>query len=253
MNPRVPLPSLILAPLAVLAMGQMWRALPTSHAEQASSQARVRVVDVQPLEDEQLSFDVDHPEVLGEGEPSDTAEPLPEICSQDPHADPRTYAVRGLYLHQVEVTLADYGYPDWVYPIDEDRRVGSPFGWRRGVFDKSTRTFHNGVDIGCAVGEPIYAAADGVVVWSTTSGSAGRFVRLEHGEFDGAQVHTRYLHLSRSLVRQGQEVEAGQIIGRCGSTGASTSPHLHFEVVLDSERVHPFRRPLPDMNACLTD
>jgi murein DD-endopeptidase MepM/ murein hydrolase activator NlpD len=250
MHVRNPQPSFILAPLAVLALGLMWRELPSSFAEQASDQA-IQHDEIE--EDEAKAFGVADPEVLGEGEPADTAEPLPEICSKDPHEDPRTYAVRGRHLRELEVTLADYGYPDWVYPIDEERQVGSPFGWRRGVFDKTKRTFHNGSDIGCAVGESIYAAADGVVVWSAVSDTAGIFVRIEHGEFDGAAVHTRYLHLSRSLVKQGQEVEAGQLIGRCGNTGASTSPHLHFEVVLDSERVRPFRRPLPDMHDCVVD
>jgi len=183
----------------------------------------------------------------------DTGEPddLPEVCSADPHADPSTYRVRGHRMHELEITLADYGVFDWAYPIDEDRSMASTYGNRRGVFDKSIIDFHGGQDVGCVPGESVYAAADGVVMVSMFSDEAGNFVRLEHGEYDGQVLSTRYLHLSQRLVRLGQQVQVGQRIGRCGNTGASTSAHLHFEVMLDQHRVRPVRLPLPDVQDCL--
>ncbi len=217
---------------------------PGALAASAAGTANVRVVEVIELPGD---F------VIEGGPLRDTAEPreFPEVCSADPHEDPLTYRVRGRRLHQLEVTLADYGVFDWAYPIDEDRSMASTYGYRRGVFDKSIIDFHGGQDIGCVPGESIYAAADGLVTVSALSGEAGNFVRLEHGEHDGRVLATRYLHLSQRLVRTGDEVLAGQRIGRCGNTGSSTSAHLHFEVMLDEERVRPVRRPLPDVQACL--
>jgi len=176
---------------------------------------------------------------------------VPAVCTMDPHQDPATYRIRGHRMDELEVTLADYGIYDWDFPMNSERIMGRPFGYRQGVFDKNSTVFHGGQDIGCAPGESIYAAAAGTVRVSMLSDTAGNFVRLEHGGYEGQVLSTRYLHLTRRLVRTGQQVEVGQRIGTCGSTGASTSAHLHFEVVLDEKRVHPIRHPLPDVRDCL--
>ncbi|MBC7288510.1 MAG: peptidoglycan DD-metalloendopeptidase family protein [Armatimonadetes bacterium] len=85
---------------------------------------------------------------------------------------------------------------------------------------------HTGVDISAGYGTPIRAAADGMVVFSGWRGGYGQCVIIDHG----SGIATLYAHMSRISVGSGQVVRAGQIIGRVGSTGLSTGPHLHFEV-----------------------
>lgn len=95
---------------------------------------------------------------------------------------------------------------------------------------------HNGVDIGNKVGTPIYAADGGKVELSASgwNGGYGNTIVLNHGK-----LKTRYGHLSRLYVRAGQTVTKGQVIGEMGSTGRSTGPHLHFEVLSGKIRYNP--------------
>jgi murein DD-endopeptidase MepM/ murein hydrolase activator NlpD len=104
--------------------------------------------------------------------------------------------------------------------------VTSPFGWRRDPLT-GLSTFHKGVDLKAAYGQEVQAAAAGRVVFSGSQGSYGTTVMVEHS--NGTQ--TRYAHLSVALVAPGATVEAGQPVGRAGSSGRSTGPHLHFEVL----------------------
>lgn len=94
---------------------------------------------------------------------------------------------------------------------------------------------HCGIDIGALAGTPIGAAAAGVVKRVAWIGGYGYTVEIDHG--GGAT--TFYAHLSRALVRPGQDVEKGEPVGRVGETGRVTGPHLHFELRLDGEPVDP--------------
>jgi murein DD-endopeptidase MepM/ murein hydrolase activator NlpD len=132
------------------------------------------------------------------------------------------------------------GVGDWVYPIDEELIAGSPFGRRRHPILEVMRS-HLGQDIGCRRGTPVHSVADGVVTYSQGSRSAGRYIEVEHNSFGGRAVKSRYLHLNRRMVRKGEKVRMGQLIGHCGSSGISTSPHLHFEVWHGSVARRPFR------------
>ena len=97
----------------------------------------------------------------------------------------------------------------------------SGYGWRWG-------RMHRGIDVANSVGTPIIAAADGKVVFSGwSSGGYGYLVELAHT--DGSK--TRYAHNSELLVKKGQRVIQGTAIARMGSTGRSTGPHLHFEII----------------------
>jgi murein DD-endopeptidase MepM/ murein hydrolase activator NlpD len=98
---------------------------------------------------------------------------------------------------------------------------------------------HAGVDIAAGGGEPIYAAADGRVASAGWRGGYGNYTCLSHGSHEGRSLSTCYAHQSRILVNVGQSVSRGQLIGRVGTTGASTGNHLHFEVRLDGEPVDP--------------
>lgn len=110
------------------------------------------------------------------------------------------------------------------YPMDTEHKVGSRFGWRMHPI-KKVRKFHKGVDIGGTMGANIYASMNGIVIKSGTWGGYGNAIVIDHNG-----VRTVYAHMSKLLVKAGDEVTGGQIIGLCGSTGLSTGPHLHFEV-----------------------
>ncbi len=106
--------------------------------------------------------------------------------------------------------------------------VVSPFGMRGG-------RMHEGVDISGSTGNPVAASASGTVIRAGWYGGYGKCVDISHG--DG--VVTRYGHLSKISVSTGQQVDRGQLIGRVGSTGRSTGPHLHFEVIINGQSRNP--------------
>jgi len=113
-----------------------------------------------------------------------------------------------------------------VWPVDG--RITSRFGTRWG-------RMHNGVDIAAPAGTPVLAAAPGKVTYAGWAGSYGMLVTIDHGN----GVETRYAHNSRILVKVGDEVQRGQRIALVGSTGNSTGPHLHFEVLVNGENRDP--------------
>ena len=86
-------------------------------------------------------------------------------------------------------------------------------------------------------GTPIHAPADGVISRATRVSDYGKTIDVSHGY----GYVTRYGHLSELLVRPGQRVKRGEVIGRVGSTGRSTGPHLHYEVFRDGRRVNPWK------------
>ena len=97
------------------------------------------------------------------------------------------------------------------------------------------RRAHKGIDLAMPMGTPVYATADAVVSKAERFSSYGLYVSLEHG----ADIQTRYGHLSRIAVAAGQTVRKGDIIGYVGSTGRSTGPHLHYEVRVAGASVNP--------------
>ncbi len=115
----------------------------------------------------------------------------------------------------------------------------SPFGQR---FHPILRVWrlHNGIDLGNRAGEPVYAAEAGVVTTVSRDASAGLHIKIDHGTVAGTpRVGTGYLHLESAAVSVGQRVERGQVIGRVGSTGLSTKPHLHFITYESGKPVNP--------------
>jgi murein DD-endopeptidase MepM/ murein hydrolase activator NlpD len=95
--------------------------------------------------------------------------------------------------------------------------------------------FHKGLDLAAPEGTPVRAALGGEVVYAGYDGSYGNTVVIRHG--DGLQ--TRYAHLEATDVKRGDLVTQEQVLGKVGSTGHSTGPHLHFEVIRDGERIDP--------------
>lgn len=122
-------------------------------------------------------------------------------------------------------------------------RISSPFGWRNNPFGTGGREFHSGIDIPKPTGTPIRAVADGYVILSQFSSSAGNWIRIDHGYISGiGHVVSEYMHNSRNLVsvtNPRTRVSAGQVIAEVGSTGRSTGSHLHLNIVVNGERVNP--------------
>ncbi|MEO1552570.1 MAG: M23 family metallopeptidase [Pseudomonadota bacterium] len=121
-------------------------------------------------------------------------------------------------------------------------RLSSRFGKRRHPISGYTR-LHKGTDFAAPTGTPIYAAGNGVVERSSRYGGYGHYIRIRHAK----GYKTAYAHLSRYArgVKSGRRVKQGQIIGYVGSTGASTGPHLHYEVYRNGKAVDVMRLKLP--------
>lgn len=120
-----------------------------------------------------------------------------------------------------------------VWPTS-DTYVTSSFGGRRNPFGGG-RDWHPGIDIAGSYGNPVYASGNGVVSMAQWYYGYGKYIKISHGY----GYETAYGHLSSIEVQPGQRVKKGQLIGRVGSTGYSTGPHLHFEVMLNGEQVNP--------------
>ncbi|EHJ61202.1 M23 family metallopeptidase [Novosphingobium pentaromativorans] len=116
----------------------------------------------------------------------------------------------------------------------EHETLTSSFGMREHPILGGRRA-HKGVDLAAPTGTPIHATADGVVSRASTFGGYGLFVSIEHG----GELQTRYGHMSRLNVADGQVVHKGDVIGYVGTTGNSTGPHLHYEVRVDGVAVNP--------------
>jgi murein DD-endopeptidase MepM/ murein hydrolase activator NlpD len=119
-------------------------------------------------------------------------------------------------------------------PIIGEIETTSGFGVRMDPFVRAM-AMHSGLDFRGATGDPVRATAAGKVVSAGWSGGYGRMVEIDHGN----GFSTRYGHLSEILVSEDQAIKPGQIIGRVGSTGRSTGPHLHYETRIDGEAVDP--------------
>lgn len=131
----------------------------------------------------------------------------------------------------VTKTVGDISF---TWPCPSSSRISSGFGARSSPTEGAS-TNHKGIDIGASAGASVVAAADGTVVISTYSASAGNYVMLSHG----GGVYTVYMHMSSIAVSSGQTVSKGSTIGAVGSTGYSTGPHLHFGIRINGSYVDP--------------
>jgi murein DD-endopeptidase MepM/ murein hydrolase activator NlpD len=133
---------------------------------------------------------------------------------------------RADYLH-TSIRGIPLGYP--VYG-----KITSHLGWRKNPFGGGYE-FHSGIDIAAPQGSKVLATADGVVVFAGWYGDYGKTVIIRHP----SGYLTLYAHLSHIDVKEGQRVKAGDVVGRVGSTGRSTGPHLHYEVIRDNKPINP--------------
>lgn len=184
-----------------------------------------------------------------EAKESEAANKLDDLEAELTEAEEREYQEYLEYLAYLESLkpkppeqsgIGNGGAPNqvdgvtWLVPINYTQ-FSSPFGYRIHPIYGDWR-FHYGVDLSAPQGTPIVASRSGVVTAASYEyGGAGYYVNIDHR--DG--FSTRYMHMTHYIVAPGDYVAAGQVIGYCGSTGASTGPHLHFSVYYNGVAVNP--------------
>ena len=172
-------------------------------------------------------------------EPTPTlTDPLERVGAADAQVDD---VLRRLQLIEVELgrvveTAEDFRARTSAVPSawPLDGILTSGFGWRRSPFNKRWK-FHFGIDISAPIGTIITAPAAGLVVTAEMHSGYGRMVEIDHG-YD---VVSRYAHNARLLVVPGEVVREGQPIATVGMTGATTGPHLHYEIYVEGQPVDP--------------
>ena len=123
-------------------------------------------------------------------------------------------------------------------PLRNTYYISSPFGWRANPFNASKRSYHNGLDLACPTGTPIYATAAGTVVTAGYTNVYGNYVVIKHS----SGYKSLYGHMSSIGVKSGQYVDQGTVIGKVGSTGQSTGPHLHFTIYKNDKAISPYEK-----------
>jgi murein DD-endopeptidase MepM/ murein hydrolase activator NlpD len=163
-----------------------------------------------------------------------TGGPLVPAAAQEPFDALALEAEAGLdRLDRLRRTVRALPFGE---PIRGEIDLSSGFGYRLDPFTRGP-AMHTGLDFRAEYGAPARAAGAGRVVVADFSGAYGNMVEIEHAQ----GVTSRYAHLSAVGVTVGQEIKAGAVLGRIGSTGRSTGPHLHYEVRLRGEAVDPNR------------
>ncbi|MDA8227953.1 MAG: peptidoglycan DD-metalloendopeptidase family protein [Desulfitobacterium hafniense] len=146
-----------------------------------------------------------------------TKKPVNQVVAKGPSRAPVTVG----YVSRGSGNVSGIGWP-------LRGRINSYYGYRWGGF-------HTGIDIDGDRGDPYVAGASGTVVSAGWDGGYGNAILIDHGN----GVMTRYAHSTKLLVSAGQQVSKGQTIGLVGSTGRSTGPHLHFEIIVNGDTVNP--------------
>ena len=124
------------------------------------------------------------------------------------------------------------------------RALSDRYGMRKDPFSKK-KAFHGGLDFKAKRGSPVYAPSDGIVRTASRKYGFGLLVELQHGrgflpgKKKSVHYRTRFAHLSKINVRRGQKIKRGDLIGLVGSTGRSTGPHLHYEIIINGRRTNP--------------
>ncbi|MGG6310605.1 M23 family metallopeptidase [Paenibacillus macerans] len=142
-----------------------------------------------------------------------------------------------LRLEQTKTSIQEYKKMMSILPTywpTDSVRVTSDYGKREDPFN-GRLTMHAGMDIGGSIGDPIYAAASGKVVDTGYTSARGNYITISHP----SGLKTNYMHLNKILTKTGTTVKQGDLIAELGSTGRSTGPHLHIEVVKNGSTVDP--------------
>ena len=126
-------------------------------------------------------------------------------------------------------------------PLD-GARISSSFGMRKHPISGFNK-MHKGVDFAAPIGTPIYAGGNGIIEMIGANGGYGKYIRIRHNN----EYKTAYAHLSsyQKGISKGVRVNQGEVIGYVGSTGRSTGPHLHYEIIYQNKQINPLKLKLP--------
>jgi murein DD-endopeptidase MepM/ murein hydrolase activator NlpD len=193
-----------------------------------------RLTEMADIDSREFNFDRDPPRGGPEGE--GTSAEIPDLSSMLNQLEQRV-DLRESQLSALENVILARELKQEIHP--EGRPVAngfisSYFGERADPFD-GREAFHKGVDFAGAPGSNVTAVAAGIVTWAGERSGFGKLVEINHG--DG--FVTRYAHNERTLVTVGQTVKRGAAVALMGSTGRSTGPHVHFEVLRNGRQVDP--------------
>jgi murein DD-endopeptidase MepM/ murein hydrolase activator NlpD len=195
-----------------------------------------RLTEMASIDSREFNFDVEPPsggpEAGGEGVSAqipDLSAMLNQLAQRVDSRDSQLAALENVILAR---ELKEEIHPEG-RPVSKGF-ISSYFGERADPFD-GREAFHKGVDFAGSVGEKVVAVAAGVVTWAGERSGFGKLVEINHG--DG--YVTRYGHNQRALVSVGQTVKRGEAVALMGSTGRSTGPHVHFEVLRNGRQVDP--------------
>lgn len=205
--------------------------------EEETGQTKARLVELTELEKQMRDYINELPNMV---DPSGGLHILADGTSIEEAANGLAFLPSTELLERYKETLSivdqvsvELQYTPTAWPTIPNT-ITSDFGIRNDPLRRS-QSFHSGVDIRGYYGTPVYATADGTVTMAKYYGSYGNAIRIKHS----SEYQTLYAHLMRIEVEEGQEVKKGDIIGTIGSTGRSTGPHLHYEVLKNGEPVDP--------------
>ena len=195
-----------------------------------------RLTEMADIDSREFNFDRDPPRGGPEGDGEGMSAQIPDLSAQLRQLEQRV-DLRESQLSALENVILARELHQEIHP--EGRPVAngfisSYFGERADPFD-GLEAFHKGVDFAGAPGSPVTAVAAGVVTWAGERTGYGKLIEINHG--DG--FTTRYAHNERTLVTVGETVKRGERIALMGSTGRSTGPHVHFEVLRNGRQVNP--------------
>jgi len=194
-----------------------------------------RLTEMANIDSREFNFEHDPPSGGPEGEGGVSAE-IPDLSAMLKGLEDRV-ALRDTQLSALENVILARDLKSQIHPEGRPVTTGfisSYFGEREDPFSGRVG-YHKGVDIAGSSGEDVVAVAAGVVTWSGERAGYGNLVEINHG--DG--YVTRYAHNERTLVTVGETVKRGDAIALMGSTGHSTGPHVHFEVLHNGRQVNP--------------
>jgi murein DD-endopeptidase MepM/ murein hydrolase activator NlpD len=195
-----------------------------------------RLTEMAEIDSREFNFDVDPPSGGPEGDGEGVSAQIPDLTAMLGQLERRVNS-RDSQLTALENVILARELKEEIHPEGRPVAKGfisSYFGERADPFD-GREAFHKGVDFAGNLGENVVAVAAGVVTWAGERSGFGKLVEINHG--DG--YVTRYGHNQRTLVSVGQTVKRGEAVALMGSTGRSTGPHVHFEVLRNGRQVDP--------------
>jgi murein DD-endopeptidase MepM/ murein hydrolase activator NlpD len=195
-----------------------------------------RLTEMAEIDSREFNFDRDPPMGGPEGSDAGTSAQIPDLSAMLTSLEERV-DLRGTQLAALENVILAQDLKAQIHPEGRPVTTGfisSGFGEREDPFTGRVG-YHKGVDIAGSSGEDVLAVAAGVVTWAGERVGYGNLVEINHG--DG--FITRYAHNERALVTVGETVKRGDAIALMGSTGHSTGPHVHFEVLHNGRQVDP--------------